>query len=124
MKKIAILGASRGLGKEIYQTLSQNKEHQFLLAARKEEFLKKTDQTQVLSSDFSNKDEQLKVLSKLQEFSPTHIIYVAGGGPYGNFEEKKWGSHLWAFELNFLFPAQIIHQYPYFQSVKKWETLA
>ncbi len=44
----------------------------------------------------------------LQEFKPTHIIYCAGGGPYGLFKDKAWKDHEWALKLNFLFPAHLL----------------
>ncbi|AZZ37960.1 hypothetical protein CIK05_14495 [Bdellovibrio sp. qaytius] len=103
--KFILLGASRGLGWATYQALAKKyPAAEFLLVSRKitegnyQSF--KFDFAKELSSDF---------LTKLSDFNPTTIIYFAAGGPYGNFQEKKWTDHQWALQVSFLFPAQLIH---------------
>lgn len=44
------------------------------------------------------------------QFQSQKLFYVAGGGPYGAFENKKWSDHQWAFKVNFLCPAFLLHQ--------------
>ncbi len=44
------------------------------------------------------------------QFQAQKLFYVAGGGPYGPFENKKWSDHQWAFKVNFLCPAFLLHQ--------------
>ena len=34
---------------------------------------------------------------------------MAGGGPHGKFQSKEFKDHLWAYKLNLLFPAELIH---------------
>jgi len=46
---------------------------------------------------------------KINKFSPTHIFYIAGGGPHGLFASKSYKDHLWAYRLNLLAPAKLIH---------------
>ena len=103
--KFILLGASRGLGWATYQALAKKyPAAEFLLVSRKiaegnyQSF--KFDFSKELSTDF---------LIKISDFKPTTIIYFAAGGPYGNFEEKKWADHQWALNVSFLFPAQLLH---------------
>ncbi len=120
-KKIAVLGASRGLGRALKLEISANEANskaggeirgaQFLLAARNEEKLGllKSQQDLTFACDFTKTEDQARLLNALIEFQPTHIFYVAGGGPYGRFESKKWADHAWALELNFNWPARMLH---------------
>lgn len=111
-ERIALLGSSRGLGWETYQELHQkNSNLNFLLVSRKiknrsAEISKKTT---LLEQDFSKTPVEDLFLNQLNDFSPTRMIYFAGGGPYGLFHEKKWNDHQWALNTNFLYPAQLIH---------------
>ena len=66
--------------------------------------------TKKITQDFSKNDIDADFLNQITEFNPTEIIYCAGGGPYGTFENKKWSDHEWALSVNFLYPAQLIHQ--------------
>lgn len=110
-QRIAILGASRGLGWAAYQKISvQLPEAQFLLVSRKIQNCSVGANTQVSAQDFSKKPLLDDFLKTLIQFKPTQIIYCAGGGPYGFFESKKWYDHEWALNVNFLYPAQFIHE--------------
>ncbi len=109
-KKIIILGASRGLGRALYQQLSEaNPAAQFLLVSRKIENLEVMSNTKKYAQDFSKIVIDEIFFTEIKKFNPTEIIYCAGGGPYGNFETKKWSDHAWAISVNFLYPAQLIH---------------
>lgn len=111
IQRVAILGASRGLGWATYQKMSvQFPDTQFLLVSRKIQNSKVGINAQVLAQDFSKKLISQDFLQALIQFNPTQIIYCAGGGPYGVFESKKWTDHEWALNVNFLFPAQFIHE--------------
>lgn len=110
--RIAILGASRGLGWSVYQQLlQQQKPTQFFLSSRKIE--SKNDQiapgTITCPQDFSKTPIDSHFLHQLEKFEPTRIIYMAGGGPYGEFQQKKWSDHLWALNTTFLYPAELLH---------------
>ncbi len=109
-KKIVILGASRGLGWATYQQLNTNLENEFLLVSRKIQNNKVTKNTKKITEDFSKNSIDVDFLKQIIEFNPTEIIYCAGGGPYGVFENKKWSDHEWALSVNFLYPAQFIHR--------------
>lgn len=116
MEKIAILGASTGFGNALAHEFHKKDYHLFL-SSRKEELLLNTATkfnstekiTDFFVADFTNKEDQENLFLKLNEFAPDHIIYCAGGGAYGNFEDKKWNAHQWTFELNFLFPAKLLY---------------
>lgn len=103
--KFILLGASRGLGWATYQGLAKKyPAAEFMLVSRKigEGPFKslKYDFAKELSSEFIN---------AILDFKPTTIIYFAAGGPYGNFQDKKWADHQWALQVSFLFPAQLLH---------------
>lgn len=110
MKRFCLLGASRGLGWGTYQALSQKyPDAEFLLVSRKI-LTRASDlksKTQIHSFDFSkfSADELVPIL---HEFNPTEIFYFAGGGPYANYFESSWESHLWSLKVTFLFPAELI----------------
>ena len=110
MKRFCLLGSSRGLGWATYLALSQKyPDAEFLLVSRKIEN-KKLDlkpNTKILSFDFT-KNEPLSLIEHVQNFGPTEIIYSAGGGPYANYFENAWETHLWSLKVTFLFPAELI----------------
>lgn len=111
IQRVVILGASRGLGWATYQRMSaQFPQMQFLLVSRKIQKCSVSVNTQVLPQDFSKKPISQDFFKALVQFNPTQIIYCAGGGPYGFFESKKWADHEWALNVNFLYPAQLIHE--------------
>jgi short-subunit dehydrogenase len=110
--RFILLGASRGLGWATYQQLvQQNEKDYFLLISRRIEFRKKEilARTETLSQDFSQTPVRIDFLQQLQNFSASHLIYFAGGGPYGNFADKKWSDHTWSLNTSFLYPAELLH---------------
>lgn len=121
-EKIAILGASRGLGLAVSQCFAQhNKKTQLLLVSRKIEktlaqnkleelFNLESKQIKSFTCDFSSPENLTPLLDELSNFNPNRVFYVAGGGPFGNFETKKWQDHQWALQVNFLFPAELLHR--------------
>jgi short-subunit dehydrogenase len=110
-ERIVILGASRGLGWATYQKMSTRfPQGQFLLVSRKIKNCDVGSNTQIVAQDFSKAPLAQDFLQALIQFNPTQIIYSAGGGPYGVFESKKWSDHEWALNVNFLYPAQLIHE--------------
>ncbi|OFZ11633.1 MAG: hypothetical protein A2Z20_02345 [Bdellovibrionales bacterium RBG_16_40_8] len=110
--KIAILGASRGLGAELVAYIhKESPESVLLMISRREEKLKELASMLdwVRRADFSQRGGQEDALYILREFLPEQVFYVAGGGPYGKYEDKEWKDHAWALEVNLLFPARLIH---------------
>jgi short-subunit dehydrogenase len=110
--RIAILGASRGLGAALVKEIHIGApESTLLLSSRKQEELKKLSRSDdwLVAADFSKASGQSEVLTALEKFLPTHIFYVAGGGPYGRFQDKAFADHEWSFQVNFLFPAKVLH---------------
>lgn len=128
--RIAILGASRGLGWAFYQEIvKQFPEIHFLLASRKilERKNEVTKNTILITQDFSKVPVSSVFLSQLKSFNSTRIIYVAGGGPYGVFQKKKWADHVWALNTTLLYPAELLHAILQSQSetdVLGWANLA
>lgn len=111
--KIAILGASRGLGKELVKQFQQElPDAQLLLVSRKYDLLTEVarpEKDKILAANFATREGGLATLAMLTDFMPDAIYYVAGGGPYGKYGDKEWKDHEWAFEVNFRFPARILH---------------
>ncbi len=111
--RYAILGASRGLGRALVENLIHSEEsaHFFLVSRKILDALPVSDpsRVQVLPLDFSVVPVPSGFIESLISFKPTHIIYTAGGGPYGLFEKKKWADHQWAINVNFIFPTQLLH---------------
>ena len=119
-KRIAVLGASRGFGRSLSlkYMIESGSEDKFFLASRKIKSsmfsLENSLQGHLSKASWENVDfTQVKLYSefilRLRDFNPTHIFYVAGGGPFGPFASKQFKDHLWAIRLSFLFPAQLIH---------------
>ncbi len=113
---IAFLGCSRGLGKEVVLAFDESYDlKDSWLVARKEPLLKELTQkirsdVFVSSVDFSNPQSAQEILEALASKPVQKIFYFAGGGPYGQFQDKDWKDHTWSFQVNFLTPAFLIHQ--------------
>lgn len=120
--RIAILGASRGLGAALVKEIhTEAPDSVLLLASRKKEELQKLSRSDdwLVAADFSKAQDQVEILAALGKFLPTHIFYVAGGGPFGRFQDKAFADHSWAMEVSFLFAAKVLHhvlQKPIFQT--------
>lgn len=122
--KFALLGASRGLGWAMYQVLLKTyPQSHYFLASRK--ILERADQisekTKLIAQDFSKVPGDSDFLCELQKFDPSVLIYFAGGGPYGFFEQKKWESHQWCLNTTFLYPAELLHRI--LQDLNSWKNL-
>lgn len=109
MERIAVLGASRGLGFELSKILL-NYDVSLLLSSRKIQDWDLGKSHSLLPADFTKSEDQDRILNALTEFQPHRLFYVAGGGPYGNFADKEWKDHVWAYQLNLLFPARLMFQ--------------
>lgn len=121
MKKVAILGGSRGIGAALAKEMVKQAEPiSILLVSRKLPALEKlrielhqlkspAPEVQILSTDLSKETDQSLCLEKLASFQADHIFCCAGGGPYGAYASKEWKDHLWAYQLCFLFPARLLH---------------
>lgn len=110
-KKYVILGASRGLGQSLYKNLASQGFSEFLLVSRKinsDHIL--CEGTEIFQSDFSKNENIIALYDRILNFNPHYIVYCAGGGPYGAYSAKKWSDHVWALQVNFLFPAELIHK--------------
>jgi short-subunit dehydrogenase len=111
MAKVAILGASRGLGLALTQHLQHIKDVHLFLSARRGDTLRNHMRVVDLfyQADFTNSEQRLLLFEQLRKYSPHTIFCVAGGGPYGAFETKEMKDHMWAYELNLIFPAHLLH---------------
>lgn len=98
-ERIALLGASRGLGAAAAERVQKQLKCEVLVISRKSS----------VSFDFSRSETWLKLISHLKEWQPTRIWYFAAGGPYGHFSDKEWKDHEWAWRVSFLCPAFLLH---------------
>jgi len=62
-------------------------------------------------ADFSTMHGQDQVIQYLVDAEETYgkVFFVAGGGPYGLYQERKWSDHEWALQVSFLFAARALH---------------
>lgn len=110
MEKVAIIGASRGLGACLARSIPHS--CKILAMARSGERLKKLQQEtgahiEIATLDVTKDLESL--LSLLRDFEPTRVFYLSGGGPFGEFHKKAWKDHMWAWEVTFLAAARTVH---------------
>jgi short-subunit dehydrogenase len=121
-KRIVILGASRGLGLALTRYFIQEIQTiELLLVSRKinqikiesskpKSFSTNPNQISKYSCDFSQIQQLDQLVETLTQFAPTHIYYIAGGGPYGEFQTKNWKDHIWTINVNLLFPGELLHR--------------
>jgi NAD(P)-dependent dehydrogenase (short-subunit alcohol dehydrogenase family) len=114
--RVAILGAGRGLGLALAHQLLQSEAADaiFLLSKHAERARPQLEvgpncAMTISELDFTVAGSASVAMKRLAQFGPSHIWYVAGGGPFGAFEDKQWKDHLWAFQLNLLFPLELFH---------------
>jgi short-subunit dehydrogenase len=102
MDRALILGASRGLGAELVRAAC-GATYPVIGFGRKEAPLKALRENfplfDYVSADFSTESGQNTVLAHIKDVPFSKLIYVAGGGPYGDFGSKKWAAHEWAWEV-------------------------
>lgn len=116
-RSLAILGCGRGLGKElVHQVLKHQNISELFLVSRQENELKAQQAIardrgltcSYLRADFSKEDSQLEVIDFLAQSKCHRLVYMAGGGPFGDYGTKAWKDHLWAYQVTFLFPARLL----------------
>ncbi len=116
MERVAFLGCSRGLGRAVCHQMNREARPDFsLLVSRKKEDLKSLafeigGESQVVPMDFSKESNVFSLLEMIKKQKIKRLFYFAGGGPYGSFVSKEWKDHQWAFQVNFLTPAFLLHQ--------------
>lgn len=115
-ERIAILGASRGLGFELLTHLLHQTQSTVWVSSRKSGTLKENSllrefhhRFEGVSLDFTKTTDLEKLIESLCYFRPSRLFYCSGGGPFGFYSEKPWHAHQWALNLNLLVPAQLLH---------------
>lgn len=112
--RIAVIGASRGLGAKLSQKLLCERSNQLLGVARKEDRLESLKENSgsrfsPLVLDLAEESGFEKLVGELELFKPDQIFYVAGGGPHGPFQDRPFHSHQWAWKVTFEGAARICH---------------
>ena len=112
MDRVIVLGASRGLGAELVKHIS-SAGYSVVGFGRKAaalEALREANPSfKFHLTDFSTQLGQDEAIRYLVEQSYSKVISVAGGGPYGPFQNRAWKDHRWGWEVTFQFPARVIH---------------
>ncbi len=98
-KKWLLLGASRGLGKSFFNFAKIQGAPELVRMSRRSE----------ISRDFSKPGNFTEICQTIANLQAERIFYFAGGGPYGNFQDKAWKDHQWALNVNFVFPAFLLY---------------
>lgn len=112
-EKIAILGASRGLGACLHQELkAMNLDLGFFLAARK-------PSEAGIKMDFSKRDMWPEYVEAILAYGADRVIYTAGGGPYKNYADCEWKDIEWSLNVSFLFPAYLLNHLMKAQQTKQ-----
>lgn len=104
---VAVIGASRGLGRSLASLLSEKSEVSEILCVSRKPASESLESVKHFSCDLSKDVDDL--VAELENFNPNKIFYVAGGGPYGKFESLKWSAHEWALNVTFLSAARLAH---------------
>ena len=106
MKKWALIGSSRGLGRAFAECLPAD--DRLLLISRKEPvgFMR---EAQFFPADLAKTQGRADLLEKLREFEPDVVVDFAAGGPYGDFASKDWKDHMWSFQVSFMAKAELVH---------------
>jgi short-subunit dehydrogenase len=113
--RLFLLGASRGLGSAVARELrKQSPAAALCLLARKRPLLESLQKElgagiEIAAFDLSRESDQAQALEVIGRFKPTHIWSFAGGGPHGPYQSKDFKDHLWAWNVNFLFNARLLH---------------
>lgn len=114
---MAFLGCSRGLGQLVVRQLAEDQSvlNRALLSARTERDLATLAAdlkiaSQILPLDFSKTASIDILFEQIQKLKVSRLFYFVGGGPYGAYGKKMWKDHQWAFQVNFLTAAEILHR--------------
>jgi short-subunit dehydrogenase len=106
-KRWLLFGASRGLGLQVAKILSQSNETEILILSRKAP-VENLGQAKHLPLDLAEAGF-LEKIENLHSFKATHILYFAGGGPFGDFEKKDFKDHQWSWRVSFEAAAFVLH---------------
>lgn len=107
MERVAIMGASRGLGRDLAKVASSAGAEVLAFSRRPGADLPGVT---FHGADFSREEGQLAVLERLRmEPALSRVFLIAGGGPYGEFGTREWKDHQWAWQVSFQFPARVLH---------------
>ncbi|PIS11186.1 MAG: hypothetical protein COT73_05330 [Bdellovibrio sp. CG10_big_fil_rev_8_21_14_0_10_47_8] len=106
-----LMGASRGFGRAFLQrVLSLSSKPRLLVIARKATSLGELGVgVRTLNWDFADRTRWADLAQLIGQEKPTRLFYFAGGGPFGNFSEKKWTAHEWAMDVTFHCPSFLLH---------------
>lgn len=100
--KVFIIGGRRGFGKSIGDVWASVDPASTIVTSSRS---KGADYLFDLSKD----ESVTALLQTLDEEKPERVICAAGGGPYGEFQNKEWKDHSWGLSVTLLSPMRIAH---------------
>ena len=112
MKKFAIIGATRGLGRAVFEALAASGQSGLLVARNATELEKMAALNEgwsYIKADMTKPEARGEIMQAISSMDLVSVIYCSGGGPHGDFYTKNWKDHRWAIELNFAAPAELLH---------------
>jgi short-subunit dehydrogenase len=113
LRRIAILGASRGLGRALCQQWATPENSIWAVSRRIDslspESFASAGAFRASSVDLSRSSDLEIWLPGLLDWEPHTVVYVAGGGAFGPFEMKDFKDHIWAWQVSFLSAARVCH---------------
>lgn len=110
--KVAVIGASRGLGREL--CLQMKDQVEVWAVSRKIAPLKELSQVMgrsftYVSFDITKERDISALFLSLDQFHPDKIMMTVGGGPYGPFEKRDFKDHEWAMQVTYTIQAHVAH---------------
>ncbi len=112
-EKIAFIGLGQGLGRSVLKFLAAETTARSIFVLQRKEPLDLPDgalmTTHWQKCDLSQSDSLSTAATALKEWQPERLWFFAGGGPYGEFQNKKWSAHEWALQVGLLGLMKLSH---------------
>ncbi len=108
-EKWVLIGATKGLGFSLAQWLMENKHvaaENILVIGRS---TMPNTAIPFYACDLSNSDNWPSLIERITLFSAQRIIYFAGGGPFGQYGDKNFKDHQWAWNVTYMAFAYLLH---------------
>ena len=109
--RYVILGGRRGLGRCLSLEIGARDLGSTQMVSSRKEFSPQVSNAESITADLSKREDWPRLWSQIQEFGASHLVFCAGGGPYGKFGDKDFKDHLWALNVSFVSASFFLHQF-------------